>query len=47
MGRESLYMIGRLEAHLPEGERLVWNLTSGVDGFMNTESECTVTLWDE
>jgi len=36
-----------VEAHLPEGERLAWNLTSGVDGFMNTESECTVTLWDE
>lgn len=36
-----------VEAHLPEGERLAWNLTSGVDGFMSTDSECTVTLWDE
>ena len=36
-----------VEAHLGEGERLAWNLTSGVDGFMSTDSECTVTLWDE
>jgi len=36
-----------VEAHLAEGELLAWNLTSGVDGFMSTDSECTVTLWDE
>lgn len=36
-----------IEAYLDDGDRLAWNLTSGVDGFMNTDSECTVTLWDD
>ena len=34
-------------AHLGQGERLAWSLTSGVDGYMRTDSECTVTLWME
>jgi len=36
-----------IEAHLEQGDRLAWNLTSGVDGFMNVDSECTVTLWED
>lgn len=35
-----------IEAQLDSGERLAWNLTSGVDGFMDTSSECTVTFWE-
>lgn len=35
-----------IEAQLETCERLAWNLTSGVDGFMDTNSECTVTFWD-
>lgn len=35
-----------VEAHLKSGERVDWNLTSGVDGFMDTAGECTVTFWD-
>ncbi|WP_156103369.1 hypothetical protein [Sphingobium herbicidovorans] len=46
-GEDRRFHDRRVEAHLAEGDRLAWNLTSGVDGFMNTESECTVTLWDE
>lgn len=36
-----------VEAYLVEGDRLSWNLTSGVDGFMNSDSECTVSFWDQ
>ena len=35
-----------IEAFLENGEKISWNLTSGVDGFMDTNSECTVTFWD-
>jgi hypothetical protein len=35
-----------IEAQLETCERLAWNLTSGVDGFMDINSECTVTFWD-
>ena len=36
-----------VEAHLEDGEKLAWNLSSGVDGFMDTQSECTVTFWND
>lgn len=36
-----------VEAYFEAGNRLAWNLTSGIDGFMNRDSECTVTLWEE
>lgn len=35
-----------VEAHLENGQIVSWNLTSGVDGFMDSCSECTVTYWD-
>lgn len=35
-----------IEAYLESGEKISWNLTSGVDGFMDNNSECTVTYWD-
>lgn len=36
-----------VEAYFEAGNRLAWNLTSGIDGFINRDSECTVTLWEE
>lgn len=35
-----------IEAYLEDGSRISWNLSSGVDGFMDAKSECTVTFWD-
>lgn len=34
-----------VDALLDDGEKISWNFTSGVDGFMDTNSECMVTLW--